>query len=303
VTGERAQRPYYWDEHERAYRRIVREGKTAWEDLHGGAGFDAFAHRPFLERVLPTLPLAADPARSRALEVGCGAGPGACFLAARGYRVDGLDLIPAAIALARRFAADRGLEVRYTVADVCTLGPLPAGQAPPYDLVVDGYCLQSIVTDADRARLFAAVRSRLKPEGFYLIATAMYDPARVYGPDDHYDAATAVAYGPIRGAPEACESAVRIGDRWYQPNRRHLTPPALAAELEGAGFRVLSQEGALGGEVVCTRSPADARSPPQGPRRPGTRPSTGPSATTGAVHPVARHPHRGSQLARQRASG
>jgi SAM-dependent methyltransferase len=266
VTGERARRAYYWDEHAWAYRRIAREGKTAWNDLHGGAGFDAFSHRPFLERVLPTLPLAADPAQTRALEVGCGTGPGACYLAARGYRVDGVDLIPEAIILARRVAADRGLEVRYAVADVCALGPLPAGQAPPYDLVVDGYCLQSIVTDADRARLFAAVRSRLKPGGFYLIATAMYDPARAYGPDEPYDASKGIVYAPVRGSPEDYESAVLIGGRWYQPYRRHLTPPALAAELEGAGFRVLRQEGDLGGEVVCAHAPDDARPAQRGPR-------------------------------------
>ena len=266
MTGERARRTYYWDEHAWAYRRIAREGKTAWGDLHGGAGFDSFAHRAFLERTLPTLPLAADPEQTRALEVGCGTGPGACFLAARGYRVDGVDLIPEAIALARRFAADRGLDVRYAVADVCALGPLPAGEAPPYDLIVDGYCLQSVATDEDRARLFAAVRARLKPAGFYLVATAMYDPLREYGPDGLYDAATGVAYGPVWDAPDAYESAVRIGDRWYQPNRRHLTPAALAAELEGAGFRVLRQEGALGGEAVCARAPDAARPARRNPR-------------------------------------
>ena len=269
VTGERAKRTYYWDEHAWAYRRITREGKTAWDDLHGGDGFDAFSHRDFLERVLPTLPLPAGPGQTRALEVGCGTGPGACFLAARGYRVDGIDLIPEAIALARRFAAERGLDVRYAVADVCALGPLPAGAAPPYDLIVDGYCLQSIVTDEDRARLFAAVRSRLKPDGFYLVATAMYDPAREYGPDSCYDAATGIAYGPVWDASEGNESAVRIGDRWYQPNRRHLTPAALAAELAGAGFRVLRQEGAHGGEVVCARTPDDANRARRA-QRPGT---------------------------------
>jgi SAM-dependent methyltransferase len=251
MTGERAKRKHYWDEHALAYRRIAGEGKTAWDDLHGGAGFEAFSHRAFLERVLPTLALPADPALTRALEVGCGTGPGACFLAAQGFRVDAVDLIPEAIALARPFAAARGLDVRYDVADVCALGALPAGEAPPYDLIVDGYCLQSVVTDEDRARLYAAVHARLKPTGYYLIATAMYDPGRVYRPDQRYDATTGVAYGPVWDDPADYESAVRIDGRWYQPNRRHLTPEALAAEVAGAGFRVLQQGGAHGGEVVC----------------------------------------------------
>lgn len=35
------------------------------------------------------------------------------------------------------------------------------------------------------------------------------------------------------------------------PNRRHLTAPALRAELEGHGLRVLEQSGPMGGEIVC----------------------------------------------------
>ena len=35
--------------------------------------------------------------------------------------------------------------------------------------MVDTYCLQSIVTDADRAHLFAAVRARLEPGGFRVL--------------------------------------------------------------------------------------------------------------------------------------
>jgi hypothetical protein len=34
-------------------------------------------------------------------------------------------------------------------------------------------------------------------------------------------------------------------------NRRHLKPPALKAELEGAGFCVLYQDSGYGGNVIC----------------------------------------------------
>ena len=240
---------YYYPEHEDAYRRIEREGKSGWDELHGGTGFDDFSSRAFLEQVLRTLGL--DPSETTVLEYGCGTGPGACFLAAHGFRVDAVDLIPRAIALARRFAAERGLVIDFRVQDVCALADVPS--AKRYDLVVDSYCLQSIVRDEDRARLFAAVRARLKPGGRYLISTAMYDPDRSYD-GALYDEATGVVLDTLDGAAERhrdAEGAVRVGGRWYLPHRRHLKPAALRAELERDGFRVLWQGGRLGGDVVC----------------------------------------------------
>ena len=240
---------YYRPEHEDAYRRIEREGKASWDELHGGTGFDDFSSRAFLEQVLPTLGL--DPERTEVLEYGCGTGPGACFLAARGFRVDAVDLVPRAIRLARRFAAERGLTIDFRVQDVCALADVPPTRQ--YDLIVDSYCLQSIVTDADRSRLFAAVRARLKPGGRYLISTAMHDPDRSYD-GALYDQATGVVLDTLDGAAarhRRAEGAVRVGGRWYLPHRRHLTPAALRAELERNGFRVLRPGGRLGGDVVC----------------------------------------------------
>jgi SAM-dependent methyltransferase len=242
---------YFYPEHEDAYARIEREGKSGWDELHGGAGFDDFSSRAFLERTLPMLGL--DPAATEVLEYGCGTGPGACFLAARGFRVDAIDLIPRAIDLAGRFAAERGLDVGFAVQDVCALADEPSTRR--YDLIVDSYCLQSIVTDEDRRRLFAAVRARLKPGGRYLVSTAMHDPARRYvDGEEIYDEATGVVLCALGGAAERhrdAEGAVQVGGRWYLPHRRHLKPDALKAELGRAGFRVLWQGGELGGDVVC----------------------------------------------------
>ena len=107
--------------------------------------------------------------------------------------------------------------------------------------------------DGDRARLFTAVRARLKPDGRYLISTAMYDPKRRYDGALH-DEATGVMFDTLDGAAERhrdAEGAVRVDGRWYLLHRRHLKPAALRAELERNGFRVLWQGGRLGGDVVC----------------------------------------------------
>jgi SAM-dependent methyltransferase len=249
---------YSSGEHEAAYLRIEQEGLTTWSELHGTGSFEDFPNRRFLEMILPRLAL---PDAAEVLEYGCGTGPAACFLASLGHRVHGIDFVPKAIELARRIARQRGLSVDFEVRDVCDL-PGDA-TADRYDLVLDSFCLQSVVTDSDRDRLFAAVRDRIKAAGYYVISTAMYDPARRYGEDEFYDAASGVCYTrlPADGGG-GVDGDVSMHGAWYRPHRRHLTPGALRDELDRAGFSLLWQGGELGGDLVCAcgdvSPPADA---------------------------------------------
>jgi 2-polyprenyl-3-methyl-5-hydroxy-6-metoxy-1,4-benzoquinol methylase len=256
---------YYYREHLAGYARCRAENKTSWAEIHGEDGFEQFASRAFLEEVLPKLLFSGSP--PTVLELGCGTGPGACFLAERGFRVDAIDLIPTAIEIARQQSQLRGLQIRYTVQDVTTL----PHDGPQYDLIVDSYCLQGIVTDADRRAVYAAVRARLKPDGTYLVSSAMHDPARFqlfevviddatgtvyhrYGDDGLIDPQTGIVYVPLGGDCAAYEGTRQIAGRRYLLNRRHHRPAALRAELEGAGFRVLYQDGGYGGNLVCVLS-------------------------------------------------
>ena len=113
-------------------------------------------------------------------------------------------------------------------------------------MILDSYCLQSIVTDPDRARVLSAVRDRLKPNGHYILSTAMYDPDRVYDDNFRYDPITGICY---ERATDAADDAVHLDNTWYLPHRRHLRPDALRAELERAGLRVIEQDG---DNVLCT---------------------------------------------------
>lgn len=228
---------YYYAEHQAAYERLAREGKSEWNDLFNDDRFPQaqaqaqaqawtsdHGNQAFLESALSRLDV---PSGARVLEYGCGTGRTACFLAGAGFRVHAVDLIPTAITMARRFAAERGLAIDFEVSDICK-----TTFDASYALVVDGFCLQSIVTTEHRSKLFAAVRSALDPHGHYLISTAMYDPNRVYE-EDSYDPTTGIV--------------LHKG----MPHRRHLRPEALRAELELHGFRIVSQDGELGGNVVC----------------------------------------------------
>lgn len=246
---------YYQAEHEAAYRKIEELGYTQWNDLFDQSSawtYDSFQNRAFLERVIPRLDLPAAYA-PRVLEYGCGTGPAACFLAARGFQVDAIDLIPKAIRLARRMAKERGVRVAFSVADVCALSAEPVARR--YDLVLDSYCLQSIVTDQDRGALFAAVRARLKPSGYYLISTALRVPGRKDGPGFSFDASTGIFYRQVP-AGSTTDQVVEIDGRLHVPYRRHFSADALRDELVSEGFQVVSLESSDSADVVCCLGPS-----------------------------------------------
>jgi SAM-dependent methyltransferase len=162
------------------------------------------------------------------LEYGCGTGPAACFLAACGFQVEAVDLIPEAIALGRRMAEERSVRVAFRVAYICDLASEPVTRR--YDLVLDSYCLQYIVTDQDRRAVFAPVRARPKPSGYYVISTALHVPGRKAEPGFYYDASSGIHY---REAPAGlvADQVVEIDGRWYAPHRRHLSADARRMSL------------------------------------------------------------------------
>ena len=261
---------YYYREHLRGYQRIQAEGKTAWNEIHGMSGFENFSSRSFLEAILPRL--CFDTLHPTALELGCGTGPGACFLAARGIEVDAVDLVPTAIEIAREQARVRSLEVNYWVQDICLL----PHEGKQYDMIADSYCLQGIVTEEDRDRVFAAVRARLGPEGYYLVSCAMFAPTRVhreerliddlsgtvylrYGTEGWIDLQASIAYVCLDGDSAGYPDAVCVNGVWLLPHRRHRQASALRAEIEGAGFDVLYQDEDYGGNLVCVHRGARSR--------------------------------------------
>jgi SAM-dependent methyltransferase len=252
---------YYFREHLAGYARLAAVGKSAWHEMHDGKPFDDFPSRSFLAMALTKLRFRSP--RPHALELGCGTGPGACFLSERGFRVHGVDLIPEAVAMARSIAHARGLDICFQVADATRL---PKG-LEPFELVVDSYCLQGIVTDEDRLAVFEGVREYLVPGGYYLVSTAIFDPARFgdgrvagtvagrllhwYGPD-LFDAKSEVVYTRLRDDEDRSQwvDAVEILGSPYLPNRRHRTPDSLRREIEAAGFAVHYQDG---GHLVCSQ--------------------------------------------------
>lgn len=96
----------------------------------------------------------------RALDVGCGPGRNAIWLASAGFDVDAVDLSPRALEWARERAAQIGAQVRFHCGDLFSV-PLPAGQ---YDLVYDHGCLHHLPPHR-RVSYRALVNRVLRPGG------------------------------------------------------------------------------------------------------------------------------------------
>jgi len=245
---------------------VKREGKRTWHEMEPDA-FENFSSREFLEDILPRLKFSVD--QPEVLEYGCGTGPGACFLAQRGFCVEGVDLIPTAVEIAKKNAYELGLDISFGVQDMCEL----PHRGKKYDMIVDSFCLQSFVTDEDREKVFAAVRARLKPEGYYLISSAMWAAHRDHAEDvvvdsktgrrftryddeDLFDPETEQFYDHFGrpehdDRPEDYDGTFEVNGVWYIPKRRYRKPETLWAEVESHGFRVLAQSGEYGENIVC----------------------------------------------------
>lgn len=110
-----------------------------------------------------------------------------------------------------------------------------------YDLILDNYCLQSIVTDDDRKKLFSIVSSGLKDTGYYIVSSAIYNETRSYK-NSYYNSDSGIAYDKVQDPERYGTAATLINGEWWLPHRRHLKKDALREELQSAGFKVVFHE-------------------------------------------------------------
>lgn len=110
-----------------------------WNDhyLKGDTPWDAGRPSTELQRMLAEAHIAP----CRALEIGCGTGVNAVWLAQQGFDVTAIDLSPLAIERARHRAGSARLNVRFLVADV--LQP-PQEVIGPFDFFFDRGCYHAV---------------------------------------------------------------------------------------------------------------------------------------------------------------
>lgn len=141
--------------------------RNRWDQRYRDGSYRARPNATvLLEEWQPKLP------RGRALDVACGAGRNALYLAASGYEVDAVDIAPFALERARATARERELEINWIEADLDTFVP----QKSHYDLVV--------VARFVNRRLMPRLAGALKPGGALVFEHHFRTDLEVNGPKD-----------------------------------------------------------------------------------------------------------------------
>lgn len=138
-----------------------------------------------------------------ALDVGCGTGGDAIWLAAQGWTVTGVDVSTVAVDQAAVHATEAGVAERTTwiAADVTT--DLPSG---PFDLVASSYLHAPPGVPLERIEILRSAAERVVPGGSLVVVSHGGPPPWV-GPDHPY------AQVPLLSADELV-AALDLGDGW-----------------------------------------------------------------------------------------
>jgi SAM-dependent methyltransferase len=177
-------------------------------------GFAPWERRDVAESWQPLLDGPHAPAPGRALDVGCGSGRDAVYLAKRGWQVTAVDSVEKAVASAKQRAVEEGVDVQWVAADVAQLGRL--GLKPGYDLLYDFGCIHGL---ADAARQGAvAGLTQLAAPGATLLITAFKAGRRIALP---------------RGMNQQDVVAL-LGDRWDLEESRSVATEDMPAFLRRA---------------------------------------------------------------------
>lgn len=111
------------------------------------------------------------------LDVGCGTGENALYLAGRGHGVWGVDSAPTAIGIAREKARKRDLSATFLVTDALNLDRI----GRTFDTVIDSGLFHAL-TDPERPCFVRNLTSVLRQGGtYYMLAFSDREPAG-YGP-------------------------------------------------------------------------------------------------------------------------
>jgi 2-polyprenyl-3-methyl-5-hydroxy-6-metoxy-1,4-benzoquinol methylase len=125
--------------------------------------------RPFVE--------AGSAIQGRVLDIGCGTGDLAVWLAGRGCTVTGVDFLAGPLSAARRKAADRGLAVNFIEMDAVAVGEIPER----FDAVTDCGLFHTF-DDIGRAAYVRALSKLLEPGArVFLLCFSTAEPGE-HGP-------------------------------------------------------------------------------------------------------------------------
>jgi SAM-dependent methyltransferase len=162
------------------HRDLPDDAVTFWEEKYaGGAGIWSGEPNGAL------VDEAAGLAPGHALDLGCGEGGDALWLAARGWTVTGLDLSPTALARAGAAAHEAGLadRVRLEIADLASPGSWPGDG--PYDLVTA--CFLQTPLEFPRTEVLRRAAGLVASGGHLLVVAHAAPPPWSDVPPERFD--------------------------------------------------------------------------------------------------------------------
>ncbi len=157
--------------------RVDEEGDVAGDRFveayeEGAPPWDIGRAQPAVEELA-----AAGEIAGAVLDVGCGTGENALFLAAQDYEVLGVDAVEKAVAAARRKAASRGSRAEFVVHDALELESL----GRRFGTVIDSGLFHTF-DDGERLRFRDALAAVLDPGGRYFMLAFSERETREGGP-------------------------------------------------------------------------------------------------------------------------
>lgn len=157
--------------------------------------------------------------RGRVLDVGCGPGRNALYLASLGFEVDAVDLSPAAIGWARERAREAGVRAAFHCGNVFAPGGTVHG---PYDLVYDSGCFHHL--PPHRRISYLALLDRILAPGGHFALTCFAAGAMGSELDDDEFYRASRLHGGLAYGPESLRG-VFAGLTEIELRRMHDEPP------------------------------------------------------------------------------
>ncbi|WP_293851302.1 class I SAM-dependent methyltransferase [uncultured Brevibacterium sp.] len=184
-----------------------------------------------LEQALTRVGMSPGPRPNlRALDLGCGEGGDALWLASQGFAVTGVDISPTAIERAQSHALRQGVTAIFAASDAESWLATQHAASATFDLITASFLHTNVA--ADREELLRAARNLLHPGGVFLTVSHAHMPpwARPNFTDEEWEARIR-ALPTLQSEPALLSGEVLLAEVWDRTVEDPSGQPAVLEDL------------------------------------------------------------------------